>query len=229
MLPFWLLTLGNYIMQQQHVSVNIPFQNIIGSLFGIIIPLSIGILIKRFKPEVAKKLQKVFKPVIICVILVVSCMGFATNMYIFKLFTPTLFLAGCLLPYIGFIAGGAVAALLRQPWYRVKTIAIETGIQNVGITMMIVKLTLPQPDADLSLVAPVVILTCTPIPLIILVCIREIRLRCCNKDNLASVNKDLEYNMEDVNDPGGKMINDYQPVIQKVLDNENDQDLKDGN
>ncbi len=58
--------------------------------------------------------------------------GIYVNQYIFRLFTPTLILAGCLLPWLGFFLGGLVAFILRQPFDRITTIAIETGIQNSG-------------------------------------------------------------------------------------------------
>ena len=69
-------------------------------------------------------------------------------------------------PYAGFFLEGFVALIFRQPWLRIKTIAIETGIQNTGISILLMKFSLPQPDADLSLISPVAVATFTPIPLI---------------------------------------------------------------
>ena len=44
----------------------------------------------------------------------------------------------------GFLLGGFIAFVLRQPWYRVKTIGIETGIQNPGVPIFLLKFSLPQ-------------------------------------------------------------------------------------
>ena len=45
------------------------------------------------------------------------------------------------------------------------TIAIETGIQNTGITVALLLISLPHPDSDLSIVAPIFVSIFTPLPL----------------------------------------------------------------
>ncbi len=49
MIPLWLFTLGQYILNEQSTDITIPFTNILGSLVGIIIPVGIGILIQKKK------------------------------------------------------------------------------------------------------------------------------------------------------------------------------------
>lgn len=44
--------------------------------------------------------------------------------------------------------------ICRQPWPRVKTIALETGIQNVGVAFLILIFSLPPPDGELAAVGP---------------------------------------------------------------------------
>ena len=40
---------------------------------------------------------------------------------------------GPLIPRVGYFIGGFVAYITKQSWSHCKTIAIETGIQNVGV------------------------------------------------------------------------------------------------
>ena len=180
MIPLWLFTLGQHFMPKDS-NINIPYQNIFISLVGILIPVGIGIIIQKKKPDWARKIIKLLRPFLIIFLVFMFTFGVWVNMYIFKLFTPSLILAGCLLPYLGFLLGGVAAFVLRQPFPRILTIAIETGIQNTGIPIILLRFSLPQPDGDLSLVSPVVAATFTPIPLLIAVAVMEIRKRCCKK------------------------------------------------
>jgi len=92
----------------------------------------------------------------------------------FKLFTPQLMLAGALLPYLGIILGGTFAFLCRQDSIRLRTIALETGLQNTGIAILLMRLTLPKPESDIASVTAIVCAIFTPIPLMIGYVIYEI-------------------------------------------------------
>jgi hypothetical protein len=81
--------------------------------------------------------MKIITPVTVgCIILLIT-VGIYSNLYIFKLFKPQIMLAGCMLPYFGYILGGLIAFVVRLPWERVKTVAIETGMQNTGIAIIL--------------------------------------------------------------------------------------------
>lgn len=58
--------------------------------------------------------------------------------------------AGLFLPWVGYILGYLAAFVLRQPPADCLTIAIETGIQNTGISIFMLRFSLPQPQADLT-------------------------------------------------------------------------------
>lgn len=180
MIPFWLFTLGQLI-SSRNMHLRIPFQNIILSLAAILIPVAIGILIQKKWIKGAKFIVRCLRPFYVLLILCMFTIGVYSNLYIFRLITPTLIIAGCLLPYIGFLLGGLIAFILRQPLPRILTIAIETGIQNTGLPIILMQFSLPQPDADLSVVSPVVVAMFMPLPLWVAVGIVEIRRRCCKK------------------------------------------------
>lgn len=180
MIPLWLFTLGQHIADSS-AHIKIPFENIIISLISVLVPVAIGILIQKKWVRGAKFIVRCLRPFYIVLILFMFTFGVYSNLYIFRLITPSLILCGCLLPYIGFLLSGLVAFILRQPLPRVLTIAIETGIQNTGVPIILMKFSLPQPEADLSVVSPVVIAMFMPLPLWIAVTVVEIRRRCCRR------------------------------------------------
>lgn len=59
-------------------------------------------------------------------------------------------MAGLLLPWLGYSFGYLMAFVLRQSPKDCLTIAIETGIQNTGISIFMLRFALPQPQADLT-------------------------------------------------------------------------------
>ena len=193
MIPLWLFTLGQTFLDQE-ANIRIPFENILGTLALIILPVGLGIFIQKKRPKVAKLISKVLKPVFALFIIFLFTFGVWANLYVFKLFTPKLILCGCLLPYSGFVLGGSVALICRQKLPRVIAICIETGIQNTGVPILMLKYSLPPPEGDLSIVSPIVTSTFTPLPLWIAIAIFEIRRRCCVSKTKENVDKDNEQN-----------------------------------
>lgn len=57
---------------------------------------------------------------------------------------------------------------MRQPWPDALTVAIETGVQNTGIAIFVLRVTLEQPEADINTVVPVAVAVMTPFPLLFL-------------------------------------------------------------
>lgn len=181
MLPFWLYTLGRTFSDSGEL--NIPFEMVAVSLSILITPLVVGFFLKQKFPKVAAKIQKVLKPVLVIVIVVLICVGIYSNMYIFRLFKPRVILAGCLLPYVGYVAGGVVAAIFRQPWTRIKTIALETGMQNTSIAYILLINSFPAPNGDIAAVAPVASAVMTPLPPFTVTIFYLLYQKFCNKSS----------------------------------------------
>lgn len=180
MIPLWLFTLGTRF-QDDKITLKVPFDRICITLALLIIPLFIGVLIKHKFPKVARIILKFLKPVSLLVILIVVTFGTYTNLYILKLFAPGTLAAGCLLPYIGYILGGITSFILCQSFSRVKTISIETGIQNTSIAYLLLVFSLPTPDGDMAAVGPAASAIMTPLPLLVLVILYMLYKRFCKK------------------------------------------------
>lgn len=185
MIPLWLFTVGVKVLYQ--TEVKIPYTNILTSLAGLIVPVAIGMVIQWRKPNWAKYIVMGIKPLMIIFFIFVFTVGVYANLYIFTLMRnkPEILLAGALVPYIGFLFGGLVALVTRQTWTRIRTIAIETGIQNTGIAIVLLKVSLPPPDNDISIVAPIAAAIFTPIPMLIAIIGYEIYKRCYRKKDEA--------------------------------------------
>lgn len=74
MLPLWLWLLSGYFpsldIQQNGNQLKVPYSDMVVSLFLLTIPIGIGLLIRRFKRNVAEFIStKIIKPFTFCCIL----------------------------------------------------------------------------------------------------------------------------------------------------------------
>ncbi|KAK0051529.1 ileal sodium/bile acid cotransporter [Biomphalaria pfeifferi] len=165
LLPMWLFTLGTVVYDTG--DVKIPYENIFISLLGIIIPAVVGLVLQRKFPKIAKMFVNAVKYIVILMVVFIMTVGVYANVYVFYLLSGEVLLAAATLPYLGFLLGGLVALIFRQNKVNIITIAVETGIQNTGIPIVLLRLSLTGPDKDTSTVAPVASAMFTPIPLMI--------------------------------------------------------------
>lgn len=190
MMPLWIYTLGKVFTNELGgaTKVDIPFLNIFTALIILIVPLLVGVAIKYKLPRLTKILMKILTPVTLFVIIILVSVGIYTNLFIFEFFEPKVILVGSLLPYCGYILSGIISLILRQSWTKVKTIIIETGIQNQGIAILLMFTAFPPPDGEIAAVAPIASGVMTPLPLFVLTIIYLIYKR-CNREKYASVPK----------------------------------------
>ncbi|XP_052818327.1 ileal sodium/bile acid cotransporter-like [Mya arenaria] len=179
MMPLWLYTVGG--MFYQNWDISIPYVDILVALSVIILPLSVGLFIQYKFPKVVDRLEKMMTWILTILALILIGTGVYSSLYLLKLFNVTVIITGCALPYIGFILGGCVAYLCGQSMEQIKTIAIETGMQNTGIAIILLYNTLPPPVGDLSSVAPIAAEVFSPIPPLFGAVVYLIRGKCCQK------------------------------------------------
>jgi predicted Na+-dependent transporter len=199
MMPLWIYTLGRVFTDNLdgETKVNIPFFNIFTTLLILILPLLVGIFVKYKLPRLTKILMKIITPVTVLTIVVLISVGIYTNLFIFEFFEPKVILVGSLLPYCGYVLSGVICLILRQSWTKVKTIVIETGIQNQGIAILLMFTAFPPPDGEIAAVAPIASGVMTPLPLFVLTIIYLIYKR-CNKEKYENVSKDDVTKQDDV-------------------------------
>lgn len=223
LIPAWIYSIGINVIYKD-IEISIPFVNIITSLVGLIVPVGIGILIQIKRPKWARFIEKLVRPITVIFVILVFTVGVYANLYVFELLTPITLLAGALIPYCGFAFGAFVAFITKHDRKRILTIAIETGIQNTGISIVMLQLSLPPPDSDIGMVSPIVCSIFTPIPMAIAIISYEIKKRCCTKkDKNNSENSDgLDEGELKKNKVEGLT---YHPVSEKGSDSEIEQGI----
>ncbi|XP_068991916.1 kinase D-interacting substrate of 220 kDa B isoform X5 [Neodiprion pinetum] len=194
MMPLWIFTLGSTIFNSANLGV--PYSRIAMFAVGLVIPLGIGFLIQKKLPRVSRILVRILKP--LCSLLIIAIIVFAiiTNLYLFQLFSWRIIVAGIGLPWLGYLFGYLLALVLRQPGPDVTAISVETGVQNTGISIFLLRFSLPQPAADLTTIAPVSVAIMTPIPLTILWIVKLIMDR--RKKSIAASAEKLQGSTEPI-------------------------------
>lgn len=186
MMPFWLFTLGKVIFDRGQMEV--PYSNLATYVVALVIPLAAGLLIQRYLPRVRNILVRILKPLSMLLLIFIVVFAIITNLYLFELFSwqvrklmelmlefslnqeifihLQIIVAGLGLPWLAYVTGYLVAGIFGQCHKDRLAIGLEAGIQNTGISIFLLRLSLPQPQADLTTVVPVSVAIMTPIPLL---------------------------------------------------------------
>ncbi|KAJ8947738.1 hypothetical protein NQ318_018000 [Aromia moschata] len=134
-------------------------------------------MIQRYLPKIAHFMSRILKGFSSFLILFIIIFAIVTNLYIFEIFSWQIIVAGMALPWLGYICAYVVAYLIGHPPSDCITIAVEVGVQNTGISIFLLRVALPQPQADLTTVAPVSVAILTPFPLMFLYIYKKIKAR----------------------------------------------------
>ncbi|GMR31524.1 hypothetical protein PMAYCL1PPCAC_01719 [Pristionchus mayeri] len=167
-MPLWLSLLGKEFLVgfSSGSVIKVPYAKIGSSLASLVGPLLIGVAIARWKPALAARARKIMRPFIIFVLIFVVAFGALSNLYMFRMITTRALIGGLLLPWCGFMFGCFAAIFARRSPGDVTAIAIETGIQNTGVAILLLKFSFPTPDSDISSLLPVIVACFTPGPLL---------------------------------------------------------------
>ena len=178
-MPMWLLTLGQFLVGS---TIDIPFVKIITALAFFVIPILIGLGLTKWKPIVGKIVRKIVRPYTLLQALFMITIGLWSNWYIFRFCADwRLPVAGMTLPYVGMIIGMIVATIFRQGRARIITIGIETAFQNGALALVIMRRSLPQPEADIASVAPIIAAILTPLPAVLAFIVLIIKTKCIDR------------------------------------------------
>ncbi|XP_041915998.1 ileal sodium/bile acid cotransporter-like isoform X1 [Alosa sapidissima] len=126
-------------------SIRVPYIQIGITLVSLIVPVACGVFVNYKWPKAAKVILKVGS-VVGCVLLMI--VGVASALLYRGSWNTdaAMVIVGLIFPMIGFTAGFTIAILARQPWPRCRTIALETGAQNVQICTTVLQLSFSPQD-----------------------------------------------------------------------------------
>ncbi|XP_072050138.1 ileal sodium/bile acid cotransporter-like [Amphiura filiformis] len=115
----------------------IPYTQIVITLLSILVPVIFGMII-RYK---LKKLA----PYIVKLGSVLGILGISVGVILNGFINPRIFTSGwkvwfasIMLPYFGFTFGYVLARILKQSHTKCRTIAFETGSQNVALSLTLI-------------------------------------------------------------------------------------------
>ena len=102
------------------------------------IPLVIGMFFRNKYPKVAVLLSKILKPVSIAVFVMIVIIAFANNLDVFNNFIDHVLVIGISHNIMALLMGFLVAKASKLSKYNQRTLAIETGIQNSGLGLLLI-------------------------------------------------------------------------------------------
>ncbi|XP_065209853.1 ileal sodium/bile acid cotransporter-like [Planococcus citri] len=165
-IPLWTFTLGRVIFDKGAMVV--PYRQIAIYAVSLLPPLIIGLVLQSRCPKFSQLMVRILKPFSSCLILFIIIFASVTNFYLFKLFTWQILLAGLCLPLLGYVLAWCVSVYFGRCYEDCLALSIETGVQNTGIAIFMLRFSLGQPEADLTTVVPVAVALMTPLPIMFL-------------------------------------------------------------
>lgn len=128
--------------------LKIPYVELVGQLFLLIIPVGVGLLAVIKFPKFREICDKILKPVATTLVAIGLAVVLPFDYYYF-LSDANIYGTAVLLPVVGGILGLMFAKLACLENRAAMTVAIETGSQNSLLALTMVKLFYPLPEADL--------------------------------------------------------------------------------
>ncbi|XP_061560455.1 hepatic sodium/bile acid cotransporter [Phycodurus eques] len=124
----------------------VPYVDITVSLAMILVPCGIGILINHYRPRYSKIITKVGLTIMsISFVAIAVVAAVAIRSAILAVMSPPLLTTGAVMPFVGFTFGYVISTIFRLSQAKRRTVAMETGCQNIQLCSTILKLAFP-PD-----------------------------------------------------------------------------------
>ncbi len=134
------------------LDLEIPRENIIATLLILLVPVAIGMGLRRLSPN-AGAVTEFFGSALALVFIAFIALSWIPRNWQFLVTTaPATYVAAIGLGVIGIAIGYAFARALRLHPRNARTVALETGIQNAPLAIAIIALTFP-PDEQQAILA----------------------------------------------------------------------------
>lgn len=148
------LTLWIYTSAYGQMSVAVPYNSLVSTLVVMLIPVLIGMFVRRLNHRAAQISEKIGSWAGTLVIVFLVGEFFLRNNQVLKEASFSIFASAILLGFVGFLLGywaGIFTGLTRK---ESRTVALETGIQNTPMTIAIIIATFPVAAQRESLLLP---------------------------------------------------------------------------
>lgn len=129
---------GNFyapeMMQQINVNAADMFETV---LLILALPLVLGMLFNHYFPNATNKIKKFMLYASIVLFLVIVSIAFINNWDNFLKFAQFIFILVLLHNIVALVTGFGISKLFKLPLNDLKTLTIETGIQNSGLALIL--------------------------------------------------------------------------------------------
>ncbi|MCD2259690.1 bile acid:sodium symporter family protein [Psychroserpens luteolus] len=115
-----------------------PFELVKLVLLILGIPLLIGMFVRHKNKTIADKLSKLLKPISIVVFVSIVVIAFSKNMDVFNTYIHHVLFIGIAHNFLAILLGFFTARVFKLSFQDQKTLAIETGIQNSGLGLLLI-------------------------------------------------------------------------------------------
>ncbi|XP_069564586.1 hepatic sodium/bile acid cotransporter [Brachyistius frenatus] len=138
------LLLHLYCRGFSNVRDAVPYADIAISLVAVLAPCGLGILVNYWKPKYAKVVTKVGLAILMISVVgigVITSVGIGGS--ILTVLSPALVAVGALMPLVGYSVGYIISSLFGLAHPERRTVAMETGCQNIQLCTAILKIAFP--------------------------------------------------------------------------------------
>ncbi|XP_006880559.1 PREDICTED: sodium/bile acid cotransporter 5 [Elephantulus edwardii] len=154
---------------------HIPVSKIMSTLLFILIPISVGVVIKRRMPEKADFLERIIRPLSFILMFVGIYLTFRMVLVFLKTLNLEVFLLGLMVPTLGLLFGFSSAKICMLPVPMCKTVAIESGMINSVLALAIIQLSFSPSEAETASVAPFTVVMCSGCEMLLILLVYKAR------------------------------------------------------
>ena len=194
MMPLWVFLLGEVIIADTHIVI--PYFKITTYGVMLVVPLLIGVGVRKCLPKAADFMVKIMRPLAFFLIVFILVCGIWSQFFMIQLIDWKVGMVGFALPWLGFAFGCLFSKFCGRERKDIIAIAIETGIQNTGMSIFMLWFTLDHPAGDLAAVVPVAVATLTPFPLLFALVYYKSRAKYCPMAHMVTKETQI-FDMED--------------------------------
>jgi len=144
--------------------------------------------------------------------------GIWSQFFMIRLIDWKIAVVGFALPWLGFAFGCLFSKLCRRERKDIIAIAIETGIQNTGMSIFMLWFTLDHPAGDLAAVVPVAVATLTPFPLLFALFYYKARAKYCPMAHMST--KETQILTLEEDNKAKEVVENKEDVGSVLLDKE---------
>ncbi|MDR7128259.1 BASS family bile acid:Na+ symporter [Algoriphagus sp. 4150] len=119
--------------------ISLDYSDVFSTVLLILgVPLILGIFTHRYAPAFAEKTSKILKPLSILIFAAFVVIAFAGNFKLFTTYISLIFLWVLVHNFVAMGSGFITGKIFKLPLADVKTLTIETGIQNSGLGLVLI-------------------------------------------------------------------------------------------